>query len=73
MPFEPQGRTRSVPFGTSSKTTNDLPVTETAEPLKVGDTVVVTGQVALNKHFGPRDRHEVNVEGAREKLEAGGS
>jgi hypothetical protein len=56
--------------GSGADGTNDLTVTAApgAGP-KVGDTVVVTGTVVLNKDFGMGYQYPVMVEGAEVKVE----
>jgi hypothetical protein len=56
--------------GSGADGTNDLTVTTNSKPLpKVGDTVVVTGTVVLNKDFGMGYQYPVMVEGAEVKVE----
>lgn len=50
--------------GSGDENTNDLTVTTAAPLPKVGDTVVVTGQVALNKDFGMGYMYPVILEDA---------
>lgn len=50
--------------GTGTEDANDLTVTTTAVLPKVGDTVLVTGKVALDKDFGFGYRYPVIVEDA---------
>jgi hypothetical protein len=61
--------------GSGSDGTNDLTVTtpSTGEAPKAGDTVVVTGQVSVNKDFGIGYRYDVVIEDADVKVEAAGS
>lgn len=59
--------------GSGTEGANDLTVTTTAEPPKVGDTVVVTGQLAVNKDFGIGYQYDVIVEDAAVTVEATGS
>ena len=59
--------------GSGAEGTNDLTVTTTAEPPKVGDTIVVTGDLAVNKDFGIGYQYDVIVENAEVKVEAAGS
>ena len=59
--------------GSGSEGTNDLTVTMTSDPPKVGDTVVVTGQVSVNKDFGIGYQYDVIIENAEVKAEAAGS
>jgi hypothetical protein len=56
--------------GSGSDGTNDLTVTATSTPAKVGDTVLVTGKVATNKDFGMGYQYPVLVEEADVKVEA---
>jgi len=56
--------------GSGADGTNDLTVTTAPGTLpKVGDTVVVTGTVVLNKDFGMGYQYPVMVEGAEVKVE----
>ena len=58
--------------GSGAEGTNDLTVTTTSAPgTKVGDTVLVTGTVALNKDFGMGYQYPVLVENAEVKVEGG--
>ncbi len=50
--------------GTGSKGNNDLLVTSSA-PAKVGDTVLATGAIALNKDFGSNYKYDVMIEDAK--------
>jgi hypothetical protein len=61
--------------GSGAEGTNDLTVTTpgTSEAPKAGDTVVVTGQVSVNKDFGIGYRYDVVIEDAEVKVEAAGS
>jgi hypothetical protein len=56
--------------GSGSEGTNDLTVTATSAPAKVGDTVLVTGKVATDKDFGMGYQYPVLVEEADVKVEA---
>jgi hypothetical protein len=57
--------------GSGADGTNDLTVTTTATPLPgVGDTVVVTGTVALDKDFGMGYQYPVLLENAEVKVES---
>jgi len=49
--------------GTGLKGTDDLLVT-TASAVKVGDTVLVTGSIALNRDFGSNYKYDVVMENA---------
>jgi hypothetical protein len=56
--------------GSGADGTNDLTVTTNSSPLpKVGDTVLVTGTVVLNKDFGMGYQYPVMLEGAEVKVE----
>jgi lipoprotein-anchoring transpeptidase ErfK/SrfK len=57
--------------GSGAEGSNDLTVTSAAAPAKVGDTVVVTGTVALNKDFGMGYQYPVLIEKADVKIETG--
>lgn len=59
--------------GSGAEGTNDLTVTTAGELPAVGDTVVVTGPVTLNKDFGMGYAYDVIVEDAEVKVEAAGS
>jgi len=60
--------------GSGQDGTNDLTVTTTSKPLaKVGDTVLVTGTVTLNKDFGMGYQYPVILEDAEVKIESGGA
>jgi hypothetical protein len=59
--------------GSGAEGTNDLTVTTSGALPKVGDTVVVTGEVSLNKDFGMGYAYDVIVEGAEVTVEATGS
>jgi hypothetical protein len=50
--------------GSGAEGTNDVTVTTTGELPKVGDTVLVTGQVAVDKDFGMGYRYPLVVEDA---------
>jgi hypothetical protein len=54
--------------GTGSAGTNDLTVT-TDDTAKVGDTVLVTGLLAINKDFGAGYKYDVILEKATVKVE----
>jgi hypothetical protein len=58
--------------GSGAEGANDLTVTANAgaATVKVGDTVLVTGTVALNKDFGMGYQYPVIVEDAEVKAEA---
>jgi hypothetical protein len=56
--------------GSDADATNDLTVTTAGELPKVGDTVLVTGQVTTNKDFGMGYQYPVLVEDAEVKVEA---
>jgi hypothetical protein len=57
--------------GSGGEGTNDLTVTTTSQPLpNVGDTVVVTGTVTLDKDFGMGYQYPVLLEDAEVKIEA---
>jgi hypothetical protein len=57
--------------GSGEEGKNDLTVTTTAKPLpNVGDTVLVTGTVVLDKDFGMGYQYPVLVEDAEVKIEA---
>jgi hypothetical protein len=59
--------------GSGADGTNDLTVTTTSKPLpNVGDTVVVTGTVTLDKDFGMGYQYPVLLEDAEVKIEAAG-
>lgn len=55
--------------GSGAEGTNDLTVTTAAHLPGVGDTVLVTGQVSLNKDFGMGYAYDVIVEDAEVKVE----
>jgi len=56
--------------GSGAEGTNDLTVTTTSKPLpNVGDMVLVTGTVALDKDFGMGYQYPVLVEDAEVKIE----
>ena len=56
--------------GSGEEGTNDLTVTTTSQPLpNVGDTVVVTGTVVLDKDFGMGYQYPVVIEDAKVKIE----
>jgi len=54
--------------GTGNKGTNDLTVTTTAKA-KVGDTVLVSGPVTLNKDFGAGYKYDVIMQDAKVTVE----
>ncbi len=54
--------------GTGAEGSNDLLVTTSAEA-KIGDTVVATGTLALNKDFGANYKYAVMIEEAQVKVE----
>jgi len=54
--------------GTGEQGTNDLTVT-TASEAKVGDTVLVTGKLVLNKDFGFGYKYDAIIEDAQVKVE----
>ena len=54
--------------GSGGQGNNDLLVTTTAE-VKMGDTVLVTGKVALDKDFGSGYRYAVMIEDAKVVVE----
>lgn len=56
--------------GSGSEGTNDLTVTTAETVPNVGDTVLVTGTVALNKDFGMGYTYDVMVENADVTVEA---
>jgi hypothetical protein len=55
--------------GSGSDGTNDLTVTTTTAQPNVGDTVLVTGPVSLNKDFGMGYQYDVIVEDAQVTVE----
>jgi len=55
--------------GSGAEGTNDLTVTTVSAVPNVGDTVLVTGQVSLNKDFGMGYAYSVIVEDADVKVE----
>lgn len=55
--------------GTGSTGSNDITVT-TKDSTKVGDTVLVTGEVALNKDFGQGYKYSLLLENAKVVVEA---
>ncbi len=59
--------------GSGDETSNDLTVTTKGELPKVGDTVVVTGPVSVNKDFGMGYQYPVLIEDAAVTVEATGS
>ncbi|WP_375753840.1 OB-fold nucleic acid binding domain-containing protein [Vibrio sp. HN007] len=54
--------------GSAKMASNDLTVT-TAETARVGDTVIITGKVTLDKDFGFGYKYDVMLEEARIKVE----
>jgi hypothetical protein len=56
--------------GSGAEGTNDLTVTTGSELPKVGDTVIVTGPVVLNKDLGMGYKYEVILEDATVTVEA---
>jgi hypothetical protein len=56
--------------GSGSDGTNDLTVTTTTAQPNVGDTVLVTGPVSLNKDFGMGYQYDVIVEDAQVTVES---
>ena len=57
--------------GSGEEGTNDLTVTTTSQPLpNVGDTVLVSGTVILDKDFGMGYQYPVLIEDAEVKIEA---
>lgn len=59
--------------GSSAEGTNDLTVTTGGTVPNVGDTVVVKGNVVLNKDFGMGYQYDIIVEDAEVTVEATGS
>ena len=59
--------------GSGADGTNDLTVTTTGTIPNVGDTVVVTGPVVLNKDFGMGYQYDVIVEDAAVTVEPSGT
>lgn len=59
--------------GSGDEKSNDLTVTTKGELPKVGDTVVVTGSVSVNKDFGMGYQYPVLIEDAEVAVEAAGS
>jgi hypothetical protein len=59
--------------GSGAEGANDLTVTTNDAVPKIGDTVLVTGQAALNKDFGMGYAYPVILEGAKVKVEASGA
>lgn len=55
--------------GSGTEGSNDLTVTTTGDLPKVGDTVVVTGPITLNKDFGLGYQYDVLVEDATVTVE----
>lgn len=58
--------------GSGAEGTNDLTVTTTGTLPNVGDTVLLTGPVVLNKDFGMGYQYDVMVEDALVKVEGSG-
>jgi len=57
--------------GSGEEGKNDLTVTTTSQPLpNVGDTVLITGTVVLDKDFGMGYQYPVLIEDAEVKIEA---
>jgi hypothetical protein len=56
--------------GSGEEGTNDLTITSTGTAPEVGDTVLVTGTVALNRDFGMGYQYPVIVEDAEVTVEA---
>ena len=54
--------------GSDDKSNNDLTVT-TATPAKLGDTVLVTGNVSTNRDFGAGYKYTVILEDAKVTVE----
>lgn len=59
--------------GSGAEGTNDLTVTTVSALPAVGDTVVVTGPVVLNKDFGMGYQYDIIIEDADVQVEAAGS
>ena len=59
--------------GSGAEGTNDLTVTTSGELPKVGDTVLVTGALTLNKDFGMGYQYDVILEDAAVTVETAGS
>jgi hypothetical protein len=59
--------------GSGADGTNDLTVTTAGAIPNVGDTVVVTGPVVLNKDFGMGYTYEVLIEDAQVTVEPSGT
>lgn len=59
--------------GSGAEGTNDLTVTTGSAMPKVGDTVIVTGPVVLNKDLGMGYQYEVIIEDATVTVEATGT
>jgi hypothetical protein len=57
--------------GSGAEGTNDLTVTTAGAMPNVGDTVVVTGPVVLNKDFGMGYQYDVLIEDAQVTVEPG--
>jgi hypothetical protein len=58
--------------GSGAAGTNDITVTVSSDPPKAGDTVVVTGLLAVNKDFGIGYQYDVIIEDAEVTIEAPG-
>lgn len=56
--------------GSGAEGTNDLTVTTTGELPNVGDTVLVTGTIAIDKDFGMGYRYDIIVEDAEVQVES---
>ena len=54
--------------GTGTKGTDDLTVT-TATSVKVGDTILVSGVVVINRDFGYGYKYDVIIEDAKVTIE----
>jgi hypothetical protein len=54
--------------GTGSSGSNDITIT-TQDSAKLGDTVLVTGQVALNQDFGQGYKYGLLLENAKLEVE----
>ena len=59
--------------GSGADGTNDLTVTTTGAVPNVGDTVIVTGPVVLNKDFGMGYMYDVLIEDAQVTVESSGT
>ena len=62
-----------VQDGTGAAGTNDLTVTTLGELPEIGETVLVTGRVEVNKDFGMGYQYDILIEDAEIVAEAGGS